>query len=220
MANAPARTPRKLSLQKREIVLDTAADVIRERGLAGTRISDVGARAGMSDGHVMYYFGSKDNLLMEAARRSEDRFFDDVTAAIAAEPTPAGRIFRMLDLWCPTGDTHEASTAWVLWPELWARSMRHPGLAELRESLDRRWMELVTQTAREAGQTDAGARDFAVLLLPLLDGLALRVMAKDPDMTPSLMRATLFAFTSHRLGLKPTPDPASRKNKKRRTRPK
>jgi hypothetical protein len=98
--------------------------------------------------------------------------------------------------------------------------MRNPGLAELRESLDRRWMELVTQTASEAGQSGAQARDFAVLLLPLLDGLALRVMARDPDMTSSLMRATLYAFTSNHLGLKPPTSPASGKNKKRRTRPK
>jgi hypothetical protein len=84
------------------------------------------------------------------------------------------------------------------------------GLAELRESLDRRWMELVTETARETGQTDAGAREFAVLLLPLLDGLALRVMARDPDMSPPVMLATLHAFTSGRLGIEP---PKARKKR-------
>ena len=206
------KTREELSLERREHILDVAAEVIRERGLAGTRISDIGTRAGMSDGHLMYYFGSKDNLLMLAAKRSEDQFFDDVTEALATEPTAAAKIYRMIDLWCPTGDTREASTAWVLWPELWARSMRNPGLAELRESLDRRWMELVSQTAHEAGQAVAGAREFAVLLLPLLDGLALRVMARDPDMTPQAMRATLYEFTSSRLGLQPP----ERKRRRRR----
>ncbi|HET7928729.1 MAG TPA: helix-turn-helix domain-containing protein, partial [Actinomycetota bacterium] len=61
--------------KRREAVLQAALDVIVDRGLANTRMSDIAERAGMSAGHILYYFESKDDLLMELLRWSEDLLF-------------------------------------------------------------------------------------------------------------------------------------------------
>lgn len=210
--STPPRTMRELSKERRLRVLEATAEVVRERGLAATRISDIGARAEMSPGHVMYYFASKDHLLMEAVRSSEDRFYEEVIAEVEAQPTARHKIVRLIELWCPSGDTREAAAAWVLWPELWARSMRNPGLAALRESLDRRWTEFVVATTesgvRRGEFPRAGAGGFAQLLTALLDGLALRVMSGDPDMTHEDMRRTLLTFAAWQLGFT---DPGDRR---------
>ena len=49
-----------------------AAELIGERGFGETRIADVAKRVGASPALVIYYFGTKDRLLTEALRYSEE----------------------------------------------------------------------------------------------------------------------------------------------------
>ena len=58
-------TPKHAKDRHQEI-LDAAAKVITDRGLAETRISDIAEEAGVSPGLILYYFDSKDRLLAEA----------------------------------------------------------------------------------------------------------------------------------------------------------
>jgi AcrR family transcriptional regulator len=194
---------REGSREKRERILCVAAEVIRERGMSETRIADVGERMGMSPGNIMYYFRSRDELLMEAVRREEDNFYTSNERALAEAPDATSRLVRFIDLWCP-GNAAEAPAAWVLWPEMWARSLHHPGLSDLREELDARWVDLVSGVVREgqsSGEFDADvdARRFAYTLGALVDGLALRVMIGDREITREVMRDTCVGFAAERL---------------------
>ena len=189
---APEREMREPSRLRRERIVATAAEVLRERGLEDTRIADVAERAGMSPGHVMYYFDTKDQLLLEAVRAAEDRFYAEVATELGSIGSARRRLVRLIDLWSPAGDAARAPAAWVLWPDLWARSLRDPHLAAYRESADRRWVGLVAGIVREgrsAGEfAGADATRFAQQLAALMDGLALRVMAADSVVTAAVMR--------------------------------
>ena len=59
--------------QRREQMLRAALEVISERGYPDTRIADVAERIGISPALVIYYFKTKDQLLTEAMRYSEDQ---------------------------------------------------------------------------------------------------------------------------------------------------
>ena len=50
----------------RKRVLAAALDVLRERPLHEVQLQEIAARAGMSPGHVLYHFGSKDKILVAA----------------------------------------------------------------------------------------------------------------------------------------------------------
>ena len=63
---------REKSKAREELVVDAAAQAIAERGFANVRVSDVADLAGMSPGHVTYYFPAKTDLLMRAIRQSEE----------------------------------------------------------------------------------------------------------------------------------------------------
>ena len=79
--------------QRREQMLRAALDVIVERGYADTRIADVAERTGTSPALVIYYFKTRDQLLTEALRYSEDAWH----AAGGADPDgdrPAVRAHR------------------------------------------------------------------------------------------------------------------------------
>ena len=62
---------------RRTEMLHAAAELICERGFGDTRIADVAKRAGVSSALVIYYFGTRDRLLVDALRHSKPIFSKD-----------------------------------------------------------------------------------------------------------------------------------------------
>ena len=79
MTEAPHRGETALGIadHRRDQMLRAALEVIAERGYADTRIADVAERTGISPALVIYYFKTKDQLLTEAIRYSEDAWYAD-----------------------------------------------------------------------------------------------------------------------------------------------
>jgi AcrR family transcriptional regulator len=69
------KTRQKQSKDRHREILEAAARVITDRGLAETRISDIAERCGVSPGLILYYFESKDRLLVEALTWANDNFY-------------------------------------------------------------------------------------------------------------------------------------------------
>jgi TetR/AcrR family transcriptional repressor of nem operon len=75
-----------------ETILESAARLVRERGIAGARVADVMKGAGLTVGGFYAHFGSKEELVDEAMRRTarglRERLFsrlDEKPAADRAE---------------------------------------------------------------------------------------------------------------------------------------
>ncbi|KRR25592.1 transcriptional regulator [Bradyrhizobium lablabi] len=64
-----ARATRSAGRQMRSRLLDAASRLFRERGLAGTSISDIAAAADAFPSQITYYFRTKEALFVEAACR-------------------------------------------------------------------------------------------------------------------------------------------------------
>src|ERR1700723_4617020 len=86
--------------QRREQMLRAALDVIVERGYADTRIADVAERTGTSPALVIYYFKTRDQLLTEAIRYSEDTWYAEYVRRMAQIPTAAGRLAELVAMTC------------------------------------------------------------------------------------------------------------------------
>src|SRR5581483_5020809 len=82
--------------ERREQMLRAALDVIVERGYADTRIADVAERTGTSPALVIYYFKTRDQLLTEAIRFSEDSWYAEGLRRMADIPTAAGRLAEII----------------------------------------------------------------------------------------------------------------------------
>jgi AcrR family transcriptional regulator len=190
--------------QRREQMLRAALDVIQERGYADSRIADVAERAGTSPALVIYYFKTKDQLLTEAIRFSEDRWYEAGTARMAQIPTAAGRLEELVAMTCLTDADSEPGTSWVLWLDLWAQAARHPEVAGVRQKADERWRQTISslvvegQEAGEFGPVDPG--DFAVLLSGLLDGLAVQIALADPAVDAARAFELTMRFAAGQLG--------------------
>ncbi|GAA2083735.1 TetR family transcriptional regulator [Actinomadura alba] len=70
--------------ETRERLLRAAADVFAERGYDGTRVADIAAAAGVSNGALYAHFGSKAELLVAALRAHGRRLLADYL--FAADP--------------------------------------------------------------------------------------------------------------------------------------
>jgi AcrR family transcriptional regulator len=67
--------------ETRQRLLRAAADVFAERGYDGTRVADIAAAAGVSNGALYAHFGSKAELLVGALREHGQRMMADLFAA-------------------------------------------------------------------------------------------------------------------------------------------
>ena len=172
---------------RRPAILTAAAEVISERGVHGTRISDVAERAGTSAPGVLYWFASKDELLAEALTYADDRFYTDLTAELEELETAWDRLQRLIGEWPAEGDAET-----VLWMELWVRALRDPELGATRERLDRRWRETIADIVRDGQDrgefAPADADDVALLLGALMDGFAIQLALGDPAVTAEVVR--------------------------------
>jgi len=189
--------------QRREQMLRAALAVIEERGYAESRIADVAERAGTSPALVIYYFKTKDQLLTEAIRFSEDSWYEAGTRRMAKIPTAAGKLEELVAMSClPEADSEPSS--WALWLDLWAQAVRHPEVAAVRQKFDERWRDLICslvvagQEAGEFGPVDPV--DFAVLFSALLDGLAVQIALADPVVDASRAFELAMTFAAAQLG--------------------
>jgi AcrR family transcriptional regulator len=76
-------------------ILDAAAHVLRERGYAGTRLSDIAEVAGLQTGSLAFHFPSKDDLIDEVLRHGMAEGLGHVRATVDSLPPDAGPAARI-----------------------------------------------------------------------------------------------------------------------------
>ena len=194
-----------ISAARRTQILEAAVDVIGTRGLADTRISDIAERTGTSAGLIVYYFGSKDRLLAEALTFSEERFYSATAGELREIPTASGQLRRLIEAACAEGGpARRGVEEWLLWIDMWSRALRDPDVAGDRAALDRRWRETIADIVRRgiAGGEfrDVDPEDFALRLASMVDGLAIQVVLKDPDVPPERMLEVCLGMAETELG--------------------
>jgi AcrR family transcriptional regulator len=189
---------------RREQILRAAAIVIGERGFGDTRISDVAGRAGVSTGLVIYYFRTRDRLLIEALRYSEECFYAEISHRLGGLTSPAERLEHLVKLSCEPRGMDGLPGSWVLWLELWSQAVRHPDAAKDREELDGRWRETIAGIVRDgqaSGQFQTvDVEQFSTLLCAVLDGLAVQIALGDPLVTPDRAYSLAMDLCRQRLG--------------------
>ena len=190
MENGSAvRARRSKGDARRQRVLEAALAAITERGIPDTRMADIAARAGMSPGHVLYYFRSKPHILTELLRWNEDRFHEGLQAKLAKTTSAREQLMHLIRDSIPDGrgDPH-----WLLWLEVWAMSPHNRELLEDQESQERRFQDLLAVVIGEgqgSGEFDPSidATDAAVRLSALIDGLAIQVAIGAPGIDRDVM---------------------------------
>jgi AcrR family transcriptional regulator len=161
----------------REDVLAAAMVSFSRPRSAIISMAALGREVGMSSGHLLYYFGSKDELLLRTLEWSEGRLGAERGRLLTRAATARERLDAYVDLYVPDGhrDPH-----WTLWLEVWNRSQNADEDARDRQAaIEGVWhRDLVALLAEGISRGEFRRVDpdrFAARLRSLLDGFSLHV---------------------------------------------
>jgi len=183
-------------------MLRAAAELICERGFGDTRIADVAKRAGVSSALVIYYFGTRDRLLVDALRYSEESFYEAAEKLLAETPSVHERLSLLVNWTCVPEIEYEIPGAWGLWFDLWAQAFRHDEVKAGRAELDARWRSMIID-ALKCDEVDSGVdiKMFALEFSALLDGLSIQVALEDPEVDSAVAYDIAMRFAERELNL-------------------
>ncbi len=201
-----ARQRQKNGKDRHQEILEAAARVITDRGLAETRISDIAERCGVSPGLILYYFESKDRRLVAALTSANDQFYLRLSREMRRMDSARQQLERLVELSVPgLLPEYERLDEWALWIEIWVRALRDPKLAQEREVLDRRWRQSIAdiiRLGRSTGEFPDGedADQLGLELGAMIDGLAIQVLMNDTAFTPTRMYEVCMDVSARLIG--------------------
>jgi AcrR family transcriptional regulator len=160
----------------RERLLRGAADVFAQRGYDGTRVADIAAAAGVSNGALYAHFASKAELLVAALRAHGRRLLAD---AFAADPDQSVTdLLLLIGRWLP----HRHGKSHLLVEGLVAARRDEDVARPMRDYVGERadWIADLVRVAQAADEMDPGLSPNALAHFCLL--LAMGSALISPDM--------------------------------------
>jgi AcrR family transcriptional regulator len=187
--------------RSRDRVLKAAVQLITEAGIDRVRVAEIARRANMSSGQVMYYFTSKEHILLETLAWQDHQDIRRTRAALAKVTGAWRQLERFIDHYLPAGP---ADPTWILWMEAWARAPHNRQVSQIMEEMLNLWRDdLAAIVARGVQEgvfaPPAAIDDFTLRFAALLDGLALLRLRQLHQ--PSRKRLIALAMTTARAEL-------------------
>ena len=159
-------------------ILEAARRILEREGYAGLTYEAIAAESGEYKDSVRYHFGSKAGLIAAVVDSSVHDASLSIYAGIRELPQASERVAAVIDA---SRRLPGADDAWVMW-ELLPHVTRHEALrlrvAALYEWYREHYLEVFG--AEDDPARAALARNYATILLAVLDGLAMQ-KALDPD---------------------------------------
>jgi len=162
--------------ETRERLLRAAADVFAERGYDGTRVADIAAAAGVSNGAMYAHFGSKAELLVAALRAHGRPLLADL---LAADPD---RSITELLLMIGRGLLRRRGSSGYLIAEALVAARRDEQVAGLMREYTREradWLAGLVQAAQVGGELDPALSPDALAHFCLLVAMGSALLTPD-----------------------------------------
>lgn len=117
-----AKHPSPTSQRMQARIVDAVIDTVAERGISGTTLAQVAQRAGVSQGVLVFHFGTKEALLAETLHRQNEeyrRLWQDA----AETGDPLARVLGLIGVdYCPAICSQPTLALWFgFWGETTAR---------------------------------------------------------------------------------------------------
>jgi AcrR family transcriptional regulator len=194
--DAAAPGGRSLSGEKAQRIVEAMRRSVAKRGAAASTFEHVSREAGVSRGLLHYYFATKEQLLLEAARRDCDLRMETLEGQLAGAQTADDFIALMAqNLQEMVSDDPDFVT---LVFELFTLSRRNEEIAVEYARLMRRTRDLLAgmlASAQREGvlRLHAEPETVAEILFALGDGFALRMLAEPERDFAATVRAGIIS---------------------------
>lgn len=173
---SPRRANPQLADRRREALVKAGYAEVLEKGVPGTTLDSVVARAGSSKGGALYYFPTKEDLLigiLEWLLRQLNRTLDEV---LKAQSSPRRKLVAELEVLFHSADVNRK--LYLVFFDFVALGTRQERFRLLWESFfaecHRRDTEIVTLGIQEQQFRHVNPRDAAATIRALVDGYCLQ----------------------------------------------
>jgi AcrR family transcriptional regulator len=189
--------------ETRERLLRAAADVFAERGYDGTRVADIAAAAGVSNGAMYAHFGSKAELLVDALRTHGRRLLADL---FATDPDRSVmELLLVIGRWLPR---RRDARGYLIVEALVAARRGQDVARPMRDYVGERadWLAGLMRAAQAAGELDPALSPNALAHFCLL--LSMGSALVTPDLHPVGEQEWAALLGRVAAGLAPSGSPA------------
>ncbi len=185
--------------RRRKQLMDAAIESIVEHGLSATTLATVAKASGLSQGTAVFYFKSKDTLLVEAFRhRLEEYRTFWMDALSSAGPDPVDRIMALV--FAALAPEYMERQNLTFWNSLWSEASRNVSLAEMSERFDAERQEVQMSLCKDAKDLLSGTvwtpKTVAHTLETMTDGMWSRLYYSPDYLTPKDARLAVGTVLS------------------------
>ena len=171
--NFASRNRKQQSEFRKRQLIDATIDCIDRLGLSQTTVAQIAARAGLSQGNVLFHFSSKEALLEQTLRQLSDEYVAAWQQALADAPDdPASRLAAVVRAsFAPQVCTRKKISVWFAF---WGESRSRPTYMRICGANDRAFSAQLFDLCRAAEACTEARLDAATAALgieSMFDGL-------------------------------------------------
>lgn len=191
---------------RRRLVIESARDLIADKGMFNVQVRDISEACGVSPGTITYHFRSLEEVLWEVVRAETTDFYEPLREGIGEAGEHAGSSLEALltllrGLFKDDADTRRH---WLIWIDFWSAAARDDSYGEwMSAHYDgwRRAMQLIIERGVGRGEFSCDdPRAVAADIAALVDGLAVQCYARKSSTTVKGAAEQLTSFVADRLG--------------------
>ncbi|GAA3582513.1 TetR/AcrR family transcriptional regulator [Kribbella ginsengisoli] len=157
MSNLGSGRARRAGGAKRTLVLDQVIAVLADRGYAGTRYADVSEASGVAVSTLQGYFGSREDMLIEAFGRATAVAVTAMDELVAQFDDPWQQLVAMVD----RGLSTDIAT-WRMLMEFWTAAAHDAELQEHAAALAGQYREPFVDAVRRGVESGAFTPRFEI----------------------------------------------------------
>ena len=200
MARAAAK--RESADFRRQSLIEAAAECLADKGVAGTSVRTICARAGVSPGLLRHYFEGIDDLIAATYRDVTEQVSRSLAEAEEeAGPDPRQRLiaFVTASFRPPIANPKLLAT----WLAFWSLVNTRPAIAAIHGETYRSYREALERLLASCGLDSAEGQRAAIALTALVDGLWLELSLDPSTFTPAEASAIAVRWVDNWLGSPP-----------------
>ena len=185
---------------RRAQLVDAAVTTVNELGYHRASLAEIAGRAGIAKSAVVYYFASKEGLLLEVVQRVFAALGESVLAAVQGVEDPATRLRAYAGAYLGHVDTHRAAIAAAVEIVVSHRTADGTPLYLINDDEDTALLRSILRAGMEQGVFLAMPLDVATGLAESVLDQAITLVQRDPGVDLGQLRAQVLPFLFRALG--------------------
>lgn len=178
MSNQKESTTQRDSVETKARIIEATARVLAEKGYEATTLREIARAADAAPGLVHYYFGGKEQLVVEVLKAMGDRYTETTTQLAQTVGTEQRAQAALMQ---PLTRVSQEPEWYRLRYEMFALALHNPALATgVQELLTNGRRDIGSGVQRVLEEEEVPTEALSALLLACFDGLALQKLL-DPD---------------------------------------